>query len=58
VEYDGIAIFKISSMERFEAAFQSEYYYSTVKLDEDRLLDRKCMQGVVARHTGEGVEIH
>jgi EthD domain len=56
-EYDGIAVFKISSMERFEEAFQSEYYHSTVKPDEDQLLDRACMQGIVARHTGKGFEI-
>jgi len=58
MEYDGIAVFRIRSMEKWEAAFQSHYYQEKVKPDEDILLDRVCMNGVLVQHMGTEVKIH
>jgi hypothetical protein len=56
--YDGIALFEITSLETFGAAFADPYYVEKIKPDEDRFLDRNAPgDGVLMRHQGKLVKI-
>lgn len=58
-EYDGIAVFRFTSMDRYLEAFQSDYYFNTVEPDEQRFLDRKgLMGGILARVQGPENKVH
>jgi len=40
-DYDGCALFEIDSIERFSAAFEDEYYKTTIEPDERRFIDKQ-----------------
>lgn len=53
IQFDGIAMFLISSLEKFVAAFKDPYYINVIEPDERELIDKDGVgKGVVASFSG------
>ncbi|KAH5248957.1 hypothetical protein HBI71_168400 [Parastagonospora nodorum] len=58
VEFDGIAMFLVPSLEQFTAAFQDRYYVEVIEPDERVLLDKEGPgSGIVASFVGREVRL-
>ncbi|KAF2663198.1 hypothetical protein BT63DRAFT_461579 [Microthyrium microscopicum] len=58
VEYDGIALFEVTSEELFNQAFEDEHFLHHIRPDEDRMLDREAFgRGIIMTASGEGLKI-
>lgn len=54
VEFDGIIMFVVSSLEQFIEAFQDPYYINVIEPDEHELLDKNGPgHGFLASFSGE-----
>lgn len=53
VEFDGIAMFTVPSLEQFKAAFKDPYYINVIEPDEQVMLDKDGPgSGVIASFQG------
>jgi len=52
LDYDGIALFEVSSLEKFSNAFRDPYYREVIEVDEHRFLDKKSVQVIGASTIG------
>ncbi|KAH4853749.1 hypothetical protein HBH75_104340 [Parastagonospora nodorum] len=58
VEFDGIAMFLVPSLEQFTVAFQDRYYVEVIEPDERVLLDKEGPgSGIVASFVGREVRL-
>lgn len=58
VEFDGIAMFLVPSLESFKAAVEDRYYLNVVQPDEYNLMDKNAPgRGVVASFEGVVVPV-
>lgn len=58
VEFDGIAMFLVPSLDRFKAAVEDPYYLNVVEPDEHNLMDKSAPgRGVVTSFQGLMVPI-
>jgi hypothetical protein len=56
--FDGIAMFEVTSIEKFPAAFKDPYFVSVVDPDEYNLIDKTGFQGgLIASYIGNMVSI-
>ena len=54
VEFDGIAIFLVPSLQQFNAAFEDPYYVDVIEVDERVILDKEGPgSGVIASFNGK-----
>ena len=58
VEYDGIALFLVPSLEHFTDMFKDPYFFSVVRPDEEVLIDTKGIGGgIVASFSGKMLSV-
>jgi hypothetical protein len=58
VEFDGIAVFLVPSLESFNAAFEDPYYQEVIEVDERVILDKAGPgSGVIASFNGRMVDM-
>jgi hypothetical protein len=57
-DFDGIAMFEVSSIDQFPAAFKDPYFISVVDPDEYYMIDKSGFQGgLIASYMGNMVSI-
>jgi hypothetical protein len=58
VEFDGIAVFLVPSLEQFTNAFADLYFVEVIEPDEEVLLDKEGPEGgIVASFVGRVVDV-
>ncbi|KAF2680992.1 hypothetical protein K458DRAFT_420915 [Lentithecium fluviatile CBS 122367] len=58
VEFDGIAIFLVPSLQQFNAAFEDPYYLEVIEVDERFILDKNGPgNGVIASFNGRMIDM-
>lgn len=58
VEFDGVAIFVVSSLEQFKEAFNDPYYMEVIEPDERLMIDKEGPgAGIIASFQGEILDI-
>jgi len=52
LDYDGMAVFEVSSLEKFSNAFKDPYYREVIEVDEHHFLDKKSIRVIGASTIG------
>lgn len=58
MDFDGIAVFLVPSLQQFNAAFEDPYYVEVIEVDERIILDKAGPgSGVIASFNGKMVDM-